>query len=281
MDRRVTPPKRVTSPTWGSPPPCKQALSIKFKMTGMLFSIVHGQVEKTLTKTNKKIWQAHDHCTILTINPQAANRQFSSSPGPLYQNEVKCSAFDMEKIFHKKGFASGLILKERVFRTRKWPIARENVKAKPGILNMLQSASVFIAAEKRAIRSTFQVFVSELARVISRSYKQCGKVSHNQGVTFPTNFVTPLKSVCLVCLFRSKAQLRPVFAHLQTNCISVPLVLASFVKITLLRSSALLFCTHCEWNSFKMPWKLSFGCNKAALKTIKTIKTPKNHEMAK
>ena len=28
MDRRVTPPKRVTSPTWGTPPPCKQALSL-------------------------------------------------------------------------------------------------------------------------------------------------------------------------------------------------------------------------------------------------------------
>ena len=26
MDRRVTPPKEVTSPTWGPPPPCKQAL---------------------------------------------------------------------------------------------------------------------------------------------------------------------------------------------------------------------------------------------------------------
>ena len=26
MDRRVTPPKRVTSPIWGPPPPCKQAL---------------------------------------------------------------------------------------------------------------------------------------------------------------------------------------------------------------------------------------------------------------
>ena len=26
MDRRVTPPKRVTSPTWGPPPPCKQVL---------------------------------------------------------------------------------------------------------------------------------------------------------------------------------------------------------------------------------------------------------------
>ena len=24
MDRRVTPPKRITSPTWGPPPLCKQ-----------------------------------------------------------------------------------------------------------------------------------------------------------------------------------------------------------------------------------------------------------------
>ena len=28
MDRRVTPPKRVTSPTWSPPPPCKQALKL-------------------------------------------------------------------------------------------------------------------------------------------------------------------------------------------------------------------------------------------------------------
>ena len=28
MERRVTPPRRVTSPTWGPPPPCKQALII-------------------------------------------------------------------------------------------------------------------------------------------------------------------------------------------------------------------------------------------------------------
>ena len=26
MDKRVTPPKRVTSPTWDPPPPCKQPL---------------------------------------------------------------------------------------------------------------------------------------------------------------------------------------------------------------------------------------------------------------
>ena len=30
MERRVTPPKRVTSPTRGPPPPCKQALSLDF-----------------------------------------------------------------------------------------------------------------------------------------------------------------------------------------------------------------------------------------------------------
>ena len=31
MDRWVTPPKQVTSPTWGPPPPCKQALDDKQK----------------------------------------------------------------------------------------------------------------------------------------------------------------------------------------------------------------------------------------------------------
>ena len=30
MDRQITPPKRVSSPTWGPPLPCKQALSQKF-----------------------------------------------------------------------------------------------------------------------------------------------------------------------------------------------------------------------------------------------------------
>ena len=59
------------------------------------------------------------------------NRPFPSSPGPLFQNEVKCSAFDMEIIFqsnaskthfHQKGCALGLILKVSVFGTRKSPI---------------------------------------------------------------------------------------------------------------------------------------------------------------
>ena len=51
--------------------------------------------------------------------------------GPLYQNEVKCSAFDTEMIFHshankihfpKKGCALSLSLKVRVLGARKWPI---------------------------------------------------------------------------------------------------------------------------------------------------------------
>ena len=67
-----------------------------------------------------------------TQNQLNRNKPFPSSPGPLYQNEVKCSAFDTEMIFHshankphlhKKGYALGLILKVRVFGTRKWPIS--------------------------------------------------------------------------------------------------------------------------------------------------------------
>ena len=63
---------------------------------------------------------------------QHIRRSFPGSPGPLFQNEGRCSAFDMEIIFHshakkthshKKGCAPTLILKVRVFGTRKWPIA--------------------------------------------------------------------------------------------------------------------------------------------------------------
>ena len=61
-------------------------------------------------------------------------RPFPSSPGPLFQNEGRCSAFDMEIIFHshankthfhKKGCAPSLNLIVRVFGTRKWPIRGE------------------------------------------------------------------------------------------------------------------------------------------------------------
>ena len=66
----------------------------------------------------------------------SVNRSFPGSPVPppvpLYQNEVKCSTFYMEIIFHsdankshfhKKGCTLGLILIVRIFGTRKWPVA--------------------------------------------------------------------------------------------------------------------------------------------------------------
>ena len=62
---------------------------------------------------------------------QRCNRPFPSSPGPLFQTEGRCWAFDMEIIFnsrankthfHKKGCAPSVILKVRVFGTWKWLI---------------------------------------------------------------------------------------------------------------------------------------------------------------
>ena len=62
---------------------------------------------------------------------QRCNRPLPSSPGPLFQTEGRCWAFDMEIIFnsrankthfHKKGCAPSLILKVRVFGTWKWLI---------------------------------------------------------------------------------------------------------------------------------------------------------------
>ena len=56
------------------------------------------------------------------INGVDYNRPLPSFPGPLYQNEVRCSSFDVEMIFHshankthfhKKGCTLGLILKVR------------------------------------------------------------------------------------------------------------------------------------------------------------------------
>ena len=43
MDRRVTPPKRVTSPTWGPPPPCKQALNEFILSHQSITVLIHSQ----------------------------------------------------------------------------------------------------------------------------------------------------------------------------------------------------------------------------------------------
>ena len=66
------------------------------------------------------------------------NGPFPSSPRSLFQSEGRCSASDMEIIFHshankthfqKKGCAPSLILKVRVFGTRKWPIFATSLRS--------------------------------------------------------------------------------------------------------------------------------------------------------
>ena len=70
-------------------------------------------------------------CLWTRLSRNQINRPFPSSPGPLFQNEGRCWASDMKIIFlshankthlYKKGCAPSLILKVRVFGTRKWPI---------------------------------------------------------------------------------------------------------------------------------------------------------------
>ena len=86
-----------------------------------------------LPKLTTDLFGTNGFTTPLSFQTLYQNRPFPgpSSPGPLFQNEGRCSAFDMgitfhshanNTHFHKKGCAPGLILKVRVFGTRKWPI---------------------------------------------------------------------------------------------------------------------------------------------------------------
>ena len=84
MDRRVTPPKQVTSPTWGPPPPCKQARSEDLRiivrsiiksssknynnnevmMTIMLLTCRHFRIMKTYMR-NVLVWTKYSYLTQL------------------------------------------------------------------------------------------------------------------------------------------------------------------------------------------------------------------------
>ena len=51
MNERDTPPKRVTSPTWGLPPPCNHALSQHKQERGKLYLVTeHGWPWERLSK---------------------------------------------------------------------------------------------------------------------------------------------------------------------------------------------------------------------------------------
>ena len=84
-----------------------------------------------LPKLTTDLFSTNGFTTPLSFQILYQNRPFPSFPGPLFQNEGRWSAVDMEIIFrshankthfHKKDCAPGLILKVRVFGTRKWPI---------------------------------------------------------------------------------------------------------------------------------------------------------------
>ena len=74
--------------------------------------------------------QPGDPAPLIGLLLWTCNRPFPSPSGPLYQNEVKCSAFEGNDFhshankthFYKKVCSLGLILSVRVFGTRKWLI---------------------------------------------------------------------------------------------------------------------------------------------------------------
>ena len=62
MDKRVTPTKGVTSPTWGSPPPCKQALNLSLRRR--LVSHIYCNLQLMTTVTFNHV----DHVFSVTRN---------------------------------------------------------------------------------------------------------------------------------------------------------------------------------------------------------------------
>ena len=50
IDRRVIPPKRVTSPTWGLLPPCKQALCVPSSVNIIAIDVANDDSNTTSSK---------------------------------------------------------------------------------------------------------------------------------------------------------------------------------------------------------------------------------------
>ena len=99
-------------------------------------------------------------------------RPFPSWSKPLFQSETKCAAIDMKMVFysnankthfHMKGFALSLVLKVRVFETRKWSIdGRRNlilVTRSLALVVMSMHMSSFCEYMSRVISSIIFVFV--------------------------------------------------------------------------------------------------------------------------
>jgi len=76
MNRRVTPPKWVTSPTWGPPPPCKQALSDKGLGKGLLGWIRQCQLSTPLSTSTHPTPKNWVNCDLLKNSGKLPNRFF-------------------------------------------------------------------------------------------------------------------------------------------------------------------------------------------------------------
>ena len=66
------------------------------------------------------IFQPHVHNAL--FSNMRTNRLFPSSPGPLFQNEGNCAAFDIDIIFHSQANRTHFH-KKGCTSSRKWPIS--------------------------------------------------------------------------------------------------------------------------------------------------------------
>ena len=112
---------------------------------------------KCLAANNILLMHKWIHAFLRTV-PLAWKFAISEFPRPLYQNEVKCSAFDMEMFvilmqIQKKSCAIGLILKVRVFGTiaDRFASRRYSLKDKLGdrkIKKIKHKISWFVSGEQ-------------------------------------------------------------------------------------------------------------------------------------
>ena len=116
---------------------CKiRCMSVEMRKLSKLPSFYPCNIEKRGKKNVGHRWPTHWTRVAMTTvwrgqkrRTEKIFRSFPCCPKPLFQSEAKCEAIDMKMSFilnktrfHKKGFTLNLVLKVRVFGTRKWPI---------------------------------------------------------------------------------------------------------------------------------------------------------------
>ena len=62
IDRRVTPPKWVGSPTWGPPPHCKDCQALKQELQAIVLIMVISAIKFYVKKKNKTKLEHCIHC---------------------------------------------------------------------------------------------------------------------------------------------------------------------------------------------------------------------------